>query len=704
MTRAVVWLMFWMAGWLSVTATAPVAKGATLPSAQPWHIQRPDSPDIAPHFLTMLSKTRSDDSLAVWVFFTDKGLLDERSYQQAVRDYDRTLTAHARLRRMRRRTGDLVDIYDLPLFDPYVQQIVASGVRLRGRSRWLNAISITATPEMIRQFTKLPFVRTIKPVAAYRRPLFPSLPDDTRLKPLTPAAGQGLNYGPAARQLTQLHVPELHDLGLSGRGVIIAILDTGYNLDHVAFDSLRTRVIAERDFINGDDQTADNPAQDVSGQHNHGTETLSTIGGYAPGDLIGPAYGAHFLLAKTETIAFEQQIEEDWWVQGVEWADSMGADIVSSSLGYNVWYQFSDMDGRTAVTTQAATIAVSRGIVVVNSMGNEGQSLWQKMIAPADAEGVISVGAVDSTGRRAAFSSRGPTFDGRIKPDVVAMGVAVRVANPNNTTGYLRVNGTSFSAPLTAGVAALLLEAQPTWPPAQVLNALRSTAGQASTPDTLTGYGVVNALAALFTGSDSRITDFTASNDSSGVLLEWGTTFELNIQGWRLTRTVGAGGASQVLTPALIPASGAGVSGVARTYFFLDTAASAGVTYDYTLEPVNTQGIPVTTLSRFASITYIPSTTSNLPQFSLYQNFPNPFNPSTRIAFDLRYVTHVTLAIYNLLGQQVRLLVNEQRGAGHYEEPWDGTDASGRPLASGLYFYRLKADTFVSAKKMTLIR
>ena len=674
---------------------------AQVPDHVPWKKRAPVSGKIDERAISELRRSSNDADLKFWIFFTDKGIFTERAYSSALLTAEGALGLRALNRRRLRRSSGPVDFLDIPLHEPYIRGTLSLGGELLGRSRWLNAVSVLATEEAIESIADLAYVYRITPVSTFSRPVIEGTPELVSPKPTTVASSDVLNYGSSLTQLEQVQVPFLHRLGLSGRGVTIAMLDTGFKLDHVAFDSLRTRVIAEKDFINGDDGTADDLSQDFPGQHNHGTETLSTIGGYMPGELIGPAYNAHFILAKTETISFEQQVEEDWWVQAAEWADSLGADIISSSLGYNSWYQYSDMDGQTAVTTIAAAAAASRGILVVNAIGNEGQSGWQKMIAPADAEGIVTVGAVDSTGRRAAFSSKGPTYDGRIKPDVVAMGVAVRAVNPASTTGYLRINGTSFSTPITAGLVALLLEAQPDWTPNQIISALQSTGGQAALPDTLLGYGLANARDALATVPNTEISDYTVSNDSDGVLLEWSTAFELNIHSWRVSRKLN--GNVSIVTPTPLPASGSLHSASPRTYFYVDTIAVSGQNYDYILDALGPVGSPVGIASPSASIVFTPSSNSTL-QFSLAQNYPNPFNPSTVIAFDLRHAGLVKLTVFNILGQRVRVLVDELRGAGRYQESWDGRDQNGRTLPSGLYIYRIHAGPNVSAKKMLLTR
>jgi serine protease AprX len=250
----------------------------------------------------------------------------------------------------------------------------------------------------------------------------------------------------------------------------------------------------------GDDDVADGGRGDGS----HGTATLSTIGGFASGRLIGPAFQSTFLLAKTEDTVSETPVEEDNWAAAVVWAEARGADVISSSLGYLTYdpgfpsYTFADMNGTTAISTRAADVAASLGVVVVNSAGNSGLDLQHNTLgAPADGRLVLTVGAVTSTGLRASFSSVGPTVDGRIKPDVAAQGVLVTVAAPNTPSSYTNVNGTSFSCPLTAGVVALVLQARPSATVAEVEDAIRSTASQAAQPDNLLGWGIVNAAAAV---------------------------------------------------------------------------------------------------------------------------------------------------------------------------------------------------------------
>ena len=398
---------------------------------------------------------------------------------------------------------------DMPINQLYIERLRKMGVVVRFSSRWLNAVSARVSPEVQRRVQAVDFVVETRPVQRLQRP---------RPLPLVPLASPKLlqsRYGLALEPLAQIAVPPLHDQGLTGTGVRVALLDNGFHYaEHAAFDSIR--VVAQRDFVNDDEVVTDEAGQPITGdemgssQNLHGAQVLSLLAGYHPDHFIGVAPDAEYILAKTELDDNmpEMPSEEDRWVAGLEWADSLGAQVVNSSLGYNRWddgtgYSPADLDGKTALTSVAAALAVRRGIVVVVSAGNEANGDWHYITMPADADGAIAVGAVDVPGsgdgtpQIASFSSRGPTADGRIKPDVVAPGSGVVVADLRRG-GYVRKGGTSFAAPLVSGVCALLLQKNPEWRPDQVLEALRSTALDlgAAGPDTVYGWGQINALAA----------------------------------------------------------------------------------------------------------------------------------------------------------------------------------------------------------------
>ncbi len=367
-------------------------------------------------------------------------------------------------------------------------------------------MSVEASAESLASIRALPFVAEVRPVARETTDFAPSTDAD-------------FNAGPSFLQIDMLHVPEVQAMGDHGEGVIICVLDSGFELDHESLRQLKVR--GERDFVNGDNDPSYDPRTDLPSQSSHGTAVLSTIAGFAPGKLIGPAYGAEYLLGKTERIGSELRVEEDYWCAGVEWAESEGADILTSSLTYHLWYRWPDLDGRTAVTTRAANLALERGILIVNAIGNEGQKEGS-IGAPADAPGAITVGAVNGIGNLAGFSSVGPTYDRRVKPDVVAPGVGVLTAKARTYDGYARLNGTSFSAPLVAGCAALVLSRHPDWGPEAVRDAIAMSASRAERPDTRYGWGIVNARdAVLYPLLEGTVTDSITREPLANAAVRW---------------------------------------------------------------------------------------------------------------------------------------------------------------------------------------
>ncbi len=443
-----------------------------------------------------------------WVYLTDKGLSSSAELGKLARS---NLSERAVRRRVLRGDPDKIfDESDLPVYQLYIDQIQALGVKIKRKSKWLNAVSVFSNFEQIKELEKLAFVKKVTPVRTLIRTEDYDQKNSLN-KSSTDATLSKINsfdYGPSLTQVQMINVPKLHDEGYSGDGVLIGVLDTGFNYKHhQAFNQID--VLAEWDFVFDDGVTRNEiedslqvPPKGYVEQHNHGTQVLSVIGGFAPGVIIGPAFGASYVLAKTEFVPSETRIEEDNWVAGLEWADSLGVDIVSTSTGYinfddNFIYPYQDLDGQTMVTSIAASIAVLKGIVIVAAAGNEANNPltpnWPYVISPADGLGVLAVGAVRFNGTRREFSSIGPTVDGRIKPDVMAMGSSVVVVNPNSSSGIGLVDGTSFSAPLVSGVCALLLEKNPNWTPFDIWTALTTTATRAFNPDNEYGYGIINS-------------------------------------------------------------------------------------------------------------------------------------------------------------------------------------------------------------------
>ncbi|MEE8335134.1 MAG: S8/S53 family peptidase [Candidatus Neomarinimicrobiota bacterium] len=430
---------------------------------------------------------RTDGRIKAWIYFTDKGdPARVLSRQSQVRLSEKVIQRRAKVG-IKGSTW-----YDTPVNIDYIQSVLAGGADLQQESRWLNAISVFSTLEELSAIAELTWVKEIIPVFTHRR----QIPEIEESKPegINKSKSGPFDYGAALEQIEQINVQEAHTAGYFGQGVIVLILDTGFYTEHEVFDSLT--IIATRDFINDDEIVSNEPGQDVENQQNHGTYTFSALGGYAPGKLVSPAFKAEFILAKTERLEEEIQQEEDDYVAALEWGESLGADIVSSSLGYLDWYTFQDLDGNTAVTTKAVDIAVSLGMVCVTAAGNENGSSWNHIIAPADADSVISVGAVDRFGNIASFSSRGPSADGRIKPEVCARGVATACATPSKLE-YTNLNGTSLSTPLVAGAAALILSANPEWTPMMVREALLITASKYLNPDNTYGWGIIDVWTAI---------------------------------------------------------------------------------------------------------------------------------------------------------------------------------------------------------------
>ena len=566
-----------------------------------------------------LRTTAAGEPIMLWVFFADKG---SSAYRRGAVPPDVVTQRSLDRRAMVRAPGDLVDETDLPPEPSYVAAVAPLVLSIRHASKWFNGVSVMATPEQISSLEALPFVRCIDIVYRHGRP-----GDRERIEQpvAAPPAGlsrtvgtHALDYGPSLAQVSLENIPAVHDSGNSAQGIIIGVFDNGFRmLAHQAFDSLRSRIVGTYDFV--DHKVSVAPLHPGHGYH--GVNTLSTLAGYYPGRLIGPAYGASFILARTENDSSETPVEEDNWVRAIEWADSLGVQITSTSLGYFSYlppftsssWTWQDMDGNTTLITRAADMAVGKGILVVNSAGNERLErggLPNTLNAPADGDSVLSVGAVTPQGTLASFSSYGPTADGRIKPEVMAVGTSIYAADGGSATGYVVTQGTSFSCPLTAGVAALVLKAHPLATPMQIINALKKTASRTNTPDNDYGWGIVNAAAAI-------------------------------------------------------------------AYLRGDT-----------LPPVPPQS------------------------FALGQNYPNPFNPGTRIDIQLPEAASLTLKVYDMLGREVRVLLEGAFAPSStipYRATWDGTDNTGRRLASGVYLYRLDAkgasgNAFTQVRRMILLR
>lgn len=421
----------------------------------------------------------------VWVHFADKGPAARgAALAQALAERRTELPARTLARRVRARGPVAVDARDLPVSADYLAHVEATGARVRVTSRWLNAVSVDATPAQLAELATLPEVSHLTPVARRRRDLEPSLAPSPR-----PGEHGPPPFGLALSQLELLGATTLQQhCGLTGAGVVVGVQDSGFDLDHQALAGLT--VLAAHDFIGDDDVVSTEPG-DPDQQASHGTRILALLAGSDPGTFMGAAPGVAVILSKTEDVSSETPVEEDYYVAGLEWIEAQGADVFTASLGYLDWYQYSDLDGQTTATAIAVNAAFDNGLVVLASLGNFGPTPMS-LATPSDAFGAIGVGAVDLGGVVAGFSSRGPAADGRIKPDVMAPGAGTLSVAYGTTDQYAAVDGTSVAAPLAAGLVALLLEARPTLTAQQLLDLVRATSTRASMPDNDYGYGLLD--------------------------------------------------------------------------------------------------------------------------------------------------------------------------------------------------------------------
>jgi subtilisin family serine protease len=556
---------------------------------------------------TSVAQVSDNDAVHVWVFFKDKGT----SLSKAAAQPEAYLSSKCIERRKLRGAGSVIKESDLPVNQSYIQKVEALGATVNQISKWFNGISISVPKKALIDIASLQEVGSLDVVYKLKagKPVTETLEKQSVVEPVKQPAGvYSLDYGYSYTQLNQIKVPAVHALGYTGKGIIVAVFDAGFSrLTHQAFSSMT--ILNKRDFVNGGTNVGD--ATGLAGTGEHGTETLSAVGAYYPGKLVGPAYEASFILAKTENTDSETPVEEDNWIAAAEWVDSLGADVISSSLGYDEFdspytsYTYLNMDGKTCRITLGALQAARNGIVVCNSASNNGYDANHNTLsAPADADTIISAGSVTSTGARSSFSSVGNTIDGRVKPDVMAMGSSDALADPSTDTGVTYQSGTSFSCPLTAGVAALLLQAKPSLTPVAVRDALRTTASNASTPDRLMGWGIINALSAV-----------TLVTDSS-------------------------------YQPPIV-----------------------------------------------------------VDNFTVYDAYPNPFNPSTTIKYALPKEGTVKAMVYDINGSLVKtLLSGVQSGGVHSDLIWNGYNDNGSIVASGMYLVRISFDNSVITKKVLFLK
>ena len=407
----------------------------------------------------------------------------------------------------RARQGISVDSTDLPVCRAYIDSIAAlPDVRVMHASKWLNQLLIVTTnAASLKRIPEFPFVRSSRPIARRTSPLsVESERMEEKVVDLTESnlqtrtsASEYYNYGLTKPQIDIHNGTFLHENGFRGKGMVVAMLDAGYRgyLTNPALDSLRKRnaVLGTWDFVMDESS--------VNEDDTHGLYCLSIMASNVPGSLVGTSPEASYHLFRTEDAGSEYPVEEHNWAVGAERADSVGADLITSSLGYSTYddpsfdYRYADMNGRTTMVTRAADRAAAKGMIVTNSAGNDGASAWKHIIAPSDGDSVLAVGATNASRQVAGFSSFGPSADGRVKPDVASVGWGTVVAN---TLGRpASGNGTSFSNPNIAGLIVCLWQAFPEFRNTEILEAVRRSGDRWANPDDRTGYGIPDMRAAF---------------------------------------------------------------------------------------------------------------------------------------------------------------------------------------------------------------
>ncbi len=413
------------------------------------------------------------------VYFKDK---KESPYSKGKPE---AFLSHKALQR-RAKWGIKIDEHDMPVSPAYTRRIAQEGAKVLCLSKWNNTALVQGDSAKLESLAKLPFVSKVQKVFNLKEnditepSRFDFLNDSTALT--------SEYYGYASAQIKMLNGEKLHNLGFRGKGMTIAVIDGGFcNADTVKLLD-NVKILGTHNFVR--------PMRSVYAENQHGTNVLSCMGANKPGSIVGTAPDAEYWLLVSEDTYTESPAEQDTWAAALEFADSVGADVVNSSLGYNLYddstmnVKYNELDGKTHLISRSASLAASRGILVVNSAGNSGNDPWERIGVPADARNILTVGAVLTPNRQASFTSRGFSADGRVKPDVSARGVFSSVVRANGRIGY--ANGTSFSSPITAGMAACLMQALPKLKPTEIIELLHECGDRNEYPDNIFGYGVPN--------------------------------------------------------------------------------------------------------------------------------------------------------------------------------------------------------------------
>lgn len=412
-------------------------------------------------------------------------LSDKNATTYSLSKPDEFLSAKAIERRLKQHLA--VDSTDIPVCQTYVNGILSTGVKLVAKGKWENFVTVSCNDTtVIETISRLPYVRSVQCVWKVR---------SADLSVKTAQRDSLINspkwyvdslYGPAVTQIKLSRADKLHEAGFKGQTMTIGVIDAGFhNLDRIQLLD-NVRILGFKDFVN--------PSGDIFGESSHGLGVLSCIAANKPNVLVGTAPEAAVWLFRSEDSGTEFPVEQDYWAEAAEYADSVGVDVINSSLGYyefddpSMNYELHQVDGNSSLISRQASRLAGKGIILVCSAGNSGMGAWKKITPPADAFDVLTVGAVDKNGRLAPFSSVGTTADGRIKPDVMAVGMNSNIVQPNGNQGL--GSGTSFASPIMCGMVACLWQACPRYTAVQLMDLLRRSSDRAQHPDNIYGYGI----------------------------------------------------------------------------------------------------------------------------------------------------------------------------------------------------------------------
>lgn len=640
-----------------------------------------------------------------FIYFKDKGIKNNEQlskssvfYQSAMNE----LSDRCIARRIKTLGEDnVISWEDIPVRTDYISSIEGIGIKIENKLKWFNAVTAYLTEVQVNEILQLDFVDKIEPVKVLK--FRNELPDESAPYLKQTISDFPIDYGESFDQLELEDIPIVQSKGITGEDVLIGMLDTGF--DWMNHESLQNaNIVAEYDFIFHDSTTSDE-SNDRPGQQNHGTITFSVVGGYKNGSLIGASFGSDFLLAKTEDIRSETHIEEDNYAAALEWMENYGVDITSSSLGYSDFdnttysYTYEDMNGRSTIVTVASELAFRNGVLTITSAGNEGNTRWHYITAPADGFNTLGIGAVDGNNNVAGFSSRGPTFDGRIKPDVVALGVNVFGAQAGTFNNYTRAGGTSMSAPIACGIASLLLSAHPHLVNTQLRKILLETAGNSADPDNNRGYGLLSALRAVefpnleFSNGSYTLHKMIASKDDfspatvSLQLFVNGSNYEPVPMEFDGRRTF--------------------------TYHFPLSSQDDEIEFYITYSDSSGNSFRTPSNGNYKFIYGQMDIALNLKLVNEYSDFivsevfPNPFIPDlysfTTLAVKSSGNEKLRIAIIDASGQQVKVFETITIEGENYFD-WNGISDNGKFCASGVYLYLVRLGSKNYGRKMVLIK